>query len=236
VESAIQSGPADHSEARTLPVDAEHAGVRVGVPLAALAGGVLIFLVASAILNAISDAGPLSCLALIVAGIGGLVIAAMADRFLKQLWPSKRVLRVDDSGLQLIDRRRRGSENVMHVAWASRINAIAWRFTVKRGSARINKGSIMLGVQLVQDDMSIILYTFAPSADADAPRYKDFVQLMPRTVVAKGDLPLREANRQRRLLRLEDERWDDGAELLADDFAYLIDRLEAHNPVWQEQP
>lgn len=235
LESVLKPGPAENSEARVIPVDVEHAGVRLGVPLAAVAGGVLIYLVASAILNSLGSAGPLICLALIIAGTGGVITAGLADRALKRLWPSKRLLRVDDDGVQLLDRRRR-EENVMRIAWAARINAIAWRFTVKRGSARINKGSIMLGCQLVQDETSMIVYTFAPSADADDPRYKDFVQLMPRTVVAKSELPLREANRQRRLLRLEDERWEDGAELLPADFAYLIDRLEAHGPVWQEQP
>ncbi|MCC7208717.1 MAG: hypothetical protein IT323_15525 [Anaerolineae bacterium] len=237
MDSALQSGPAGTSsaEARTLPVDVEHAGVRFGVPFAALAGGVLVFLVASAILNGADTTASFTCIALIIAGIGGVITAAFADRFLKRLWPSRRQLRVDDAGLHLIDRRR-SAESVQRIAWDARINAIAWRFTVKRGSARINKGFIMLGCQLVQDETSVILYTFAPSDDADAPRYKDFVQLMPRTVVAKGDLPLREANRQRRLLRLEDERWEDGAELLAADFAYVIDRLEAHQPIWQEQP
>jgi hypothetical protein len=235
VETLIEPGPAGSSEARVLPVDVEHAGVRFGVPLAAVAGGILIYLVANAILSSISSGGPLTCLALIVAGIGGVITAGLVDRALKRMWPSRRQLQVDVDGVRLVDRRR-GVQGATDISWAGRINAIAWRFTVKRGSARITKGSIMLGCQLVQDDASMIVYTFAPSADADDERYKDFVQLMPRTVVAKGDLPLREANRQRRLLRLEDERWEDGAELLAADFAYLIDRLAAHGPVWQEQP
>jgi hypothetical protein len=214
---------------RIIPVDVEHAGVRLALPLILLASFVILFV----ILNALPGVSGTGCLMLLIAGGGALLMGIIADRVLKRIWPSGRSLVIHPDGLRLLDRRKRQHKEI-NIQWAQRINLLAWRFTVKRGSARIPKGWIMLGCQLTQDDEQVILYTLAPDHEAEDTRYANFNQLLLREVVNKGELPLREANKQRRLLRVEDERWRDGAELAHADFATLIDTLMEHDPLWQE--
>jgi hypothetical protein len=214
---------------RTIPVDVEHAGVRLALPLILLVSFGLLFV----ILNALPGVSSTGCLMVLIAGGGALLIGVISDRILKQIWPSGRSLVIQPDGLRLVDRRKRQNKEI-NIQWTQRINLLAWRFTVKRGSARIPKGWIVLGCQLTQDDEQVIFYTLAPDQEAEDTRYANFNQLLLREVVNKGELPLREANKQRRLLRAEDERWRDGAELSHADFATLIDILMEHDPLWQE--
>jgi hypothetical protein len=222
------------SAPRSLPVDVEHVGIRLAVPAAAFVGLVVLYVALSALFSTGESDEAFGCVIFGLAGGGALGVGAVADRVLKRIWPSKRRVVIDAEGIRLTDRRK-GADQQISIRWAHRINALGWRFTVKRGSARIPKGWIMLGCQLIQDDVAMILYTFAPAKEADESRYAGFIQLVLRSVINKGELPLREANRQRRLLRLEDERWEDGAELRHADFAFLIDTLARYGATWQEQ-
>jgi hypothetical protein len=216
-----------------FPIDVEHNGIRLALPLITIGGGILIYLVLTQVLAALSPDGSVSCAAVIISLIGALGVAALADRVLKQIWPSGRTLTVNLAGLHLADKRK-GRDVAVRLAWDQRINVLAWRFTVKRGSARVQKGWIMLGCQLVQDDEQLTLYAFVPSKVADEARFAEFTQLVLRDVLEKGSLPLREANEQRRLLKAESERWQDGAELRREDFEKLVELLTERVSTWRQ--
>lgn len=221
----------------TMPIDVEHLGIRVALPILTVMGFILTYLLVSAAFNALNPDGTLSCLALIAALFGGIGFAAVAERILKKIWGSGRALILEGNELRFQSRKASPSTSASSpILLDRRVNLLAWRFTIKRGSAKVQKGWIMLGCQITQDDNQITVYAFVPSKEADAPRYQNFIQLVLRSVLESGELPLREANKQRRLLRAEDERWMDGSELRREDFAALIDTLLKHDPNWQELP
>jgi len=198
-----------------------------------IAGGIISYFVLSALLNVIFPDGSGGCMALIGAVLGAMLIAIATDRLLKKSWPSGRTLKFDSTDLVLVDTRKRHAGET-RMAWDQRINVTAWRFTVKRGSMRIPKGWILLALQLVQDESQITLYAFASPKDADEDIFKSFIQLIPRRLMESGDMPLREVNQNKRLLRAEQERWIDGAELTKDDFTLLVDTLSKHVPNWSQ--
>src|SRR5204863_91436 len=116
----------------------------------------------------------------------------VGDRVLKNVWSSGRSLTVDGDHLEVVDKRR-GRQGNLPIAWAQRINVLTWRFSVRRGSARIPKGWIMLALQLLQDDTLVTLYTFMPEKAAKAmPGFESFVLLAPRAQLESNDLPLRQ--------------------------------------------
>lgn len=217
----------------TFPVDVEHAGIRLALPVITIVAFVGLATLLGNFATQLSPESGLNCLAWIVAVFVAVGLAALADRVLKRIWPSGRELTLTDQAVILRDARRAGSQ-ITELQWAERINVLAWRFVVRRGSARVQKGWVMLGCQLLQDDDQITIYTFMPAKEADAPPYADFVPLVTRDVLEKGTLGLREANQQRRLLRAEAERWQDGAELRRADYAQLIDALIRRIPNWSQ--
>jgi len=149
------------------------------------------------------------------------------------VWPSGRTLSLSLEGLHLRDQRRNRSGET-RIAWDQRINLLAWRFTVARGSARVPKGWIMLAMKLLQDDSQLIFYTFMPAKEtATLPTYHVFTPLATRTAIDKGELSLREASEQRRLLKAENERWQDGAEIDRQDFVALLEIFNQHARDWQ---
>jgi hypothetical protein len=98
----------------------------------------------------------------------------------------------------------------------------------------VQKGWIMLGLKLIQDDAEVTLYTFMPEKEANAlPNFSQFTPLVSRTELESDKMPLREKGEQKRLLKAEQERWEDGAELRRQDFPVLIEALMPHIADWQ---
>ncbi|MEP7288568.1 MAG: hypothetical protein ABI947_22680 [Chloroflexota bacterium] len=218
---------------RVLPVDVDHGGIRLALPALTVLGFVVGYTIILLLLTALQVEGSSGCLAF----VGGLMIALLTltagDRVLKRLWPSGRRLVLESGGLQLEDKRR-GRQQATQMQWNQRINALGWRFKVSRGSARVPKGWLMLSLQLLQDDAELIVYTFMPEKEAATlPIYQEFTALVPRKQLESEQLPLRERGEQRRLLKVEQQRWQDGAEIRREDFVILIETLLPHVPDWQ---
>jgi len=219
---------------RVFPIDVEHAGIRLALPIIMLIGFVLLFISLSPVVAVFAegllgtDAGD-GVLTFFVALIGSLGFGVLADRLLKRVWPSGRTLAVSTDGLRLLDRRATKPLEV-HILFAQRINRLTWRFTVKRSTPRAPSGWQMLACQLTQDDAQITLYTFMPPKKvASWPDQRLFVStLAERSMIEAGRLPLREMAEQRRILAAENERWTDGAELTADAFVQVMSLLSAH--------
>jgi hypothetical protein len=226
--------PADGSAAPLVfPIDTEHGGIRLLVPLLSLGTFIVLFFGLNTI-TAAEVRDVIGCVAFASGVAGAVVMAFVADKVLKQVWPSPKRLVLDATSLTLSDRRTPDAD--VRLRLGERLNALAWRFTVKRSSARVQRGWHMLGVQLTQDDTQLTLYTFVSPKDAETfPLYAQFTALLPRSVLDKGDVPLREAAQQRRLLAAEDERWQAGAELERKDFAQVLERLTADIPEWDSR-
>src|SRR5258708_7651642 len=178
MNSPVMPSLSGESNSRILPVDVEHGGIRVLLPLITIAGLVAGYILTTVIVNTLNIDVAVGCVSFIGAVVGALALASISDRFLKRVWPSGRSLSVDSEGLQLNDTRR-GRQQSQRIVWAQRVNVLAWQFKVSRGSARWPKGWIMLGLQLVQDEAEITLYTFMPEKQASAlPAYQMFTQLL----------------------------------------------------------
>jgi hypothetical protein len=225
---SLTTPPHSTSGERTVPIDVEHAGIRLAAPVLTIAGFIVGYLVTSWLLSGLGQDAPVGCMAAIGGIILGVLAAVLADRYLKPLWPSGRTLTINSEGLSLRDQRKsRNAET--HIVWDQQVNLMAWRFTVERRSARVQKGWVMLGMKLYQDETELVLYTFMPAKDASLlPTYHVFIPLTTRAALSKGELSLREASEQRRLLTAEDERWHDGAEVRREDFAALLELINRH--------
>jgi hypothetical protein len=218
----------DSPVSTTFPVDIEHAGIRLALPVIMVLAFIGAFVIFG---NLFAVESPVSCLP-IAGGVVAAIFATMiGDNLLKRIWRSPRSVTISPSAIEYTDKQAQNP--TIRMAWDDRINALAWRFTVKRGSARVPKGWVMLGCQLTQDEHRLTLYAFLPEKDAAAPEYKAFTQLVPRADVEK--LPLREANRQRRLLIAEDERWQGGAEIPRAHFAGFVSALSQNIPDWGKE-
>jgi len=227
-ELITPSPPGEH----LIKVDTEHFWIRFLVPVIAIGSAVLVYIAGVSTLDR-SQIGfnpaclmlPVSVLALFAAGFGG-------ERVLKRLMPSRRYARLSDEALVLVDGRKRETPQVVRLEWGKIVNVVAWRFTVRRRT-RVPKGWHCLAVQLLQDDLEMILYTFMSPEDAEKlPGYSNFVRLRPRRET-ESNTDLRAVAEQRRLLKLEDARWHDGAEISADDFRAILARFEHAVPGWK---
>jgi len=116
-------------------------------------------------------------------------------------------------------RDRKKPEQVLR--WGERVNLLTWRFTVPR-RGRVPKGYLCLAMQLLQDEQQITIYTFYDPKKLDRlEKVEAFTPLVSRRTLQEDRLNLRVAGQQRRLLQAEDERWQNGAELVPEDFAAL---------------
>ncbi len=216
----LESSP--DSQTRVIPVDVEHGAIRVLLPVLAIGGFIAGFFLTTWLINTLNIDTASGCVAFLV-GLGLAAFATLTgNRLLARLFPGGRSLCLGPDTLEFRDRKRSGTASVT-IDWNQRINVLAWRFTVPRTTVRAQKGWYMLGIQLLQDDAVLSLYTFmSPQEAALVPHYDTFKPLLPRTAVQNNEISLRDLAEQRRLLQAEDERWQHGAEVQRADFAALI--------------
>ncbi len=217
---------------RLIKIDTEHILVRVLLPVltvgavvGAHVGGLYVW---GRLLPARYD--PL-CVVLpldvVVFVVGGLLL----DRALKRLWPTRRQARLSEQGLVLLDRRHKPPRTT-RIAWAQRVNVRAWRFTVKR-PGRVPRGWYCMALHVLQDENELIFYTFMSPKEAEKlPDYARFVRLRPRKETLSNP-DLNAVAEQRRLLKLENARWQDGAEVSREDFRALLTALRNHVETWR---
>lgn len=228
VSSAVPSTPGE----RVIPVDPEHFRIRLLVPLLTGVATVAAHLIMTQVLDALmgEDSSTL-CLVLLI-DLAVLIGAGMLiERTLKRFLPSRRNARLSDERLILSDERR-DPPDVREIAWDRMVNVNAWYFEIKRRT-RVPKGWYCMAVHLLQDDTELIFYAFMSPKDAEAlPSYNRFVRLRPRKE-SETHTDLRQAATQRRLLKLEDARWIDGAEIASDDLRSLLAVIDTQIPGWE---
>ena len=223
-----EPGSSTDSQTRIMPLDTEHGGVRLLLIVLTMLGFLAGYILTSALITALKLDVATGCVAFIAGIVAAMGFALAGDRVVKRLWPSGRSLILSAEGLQYQNRRKAGEHDI-RFAWDRRINLLAWRFSVSRGTARAPKGWIVLGMQLLQDENQLSLYTLMPPKEAAVlADYALFTLLLSRAAIEKGGVPLREAARQRRLLGAEDERWRSGAEVRREDFPLLLEAITRH--------
>ncbi len=219
------------STERTIQIDTEHILIRVLLPVLTI-GAVLGTHIGG--LRLLSRTLPQSidpvCVLLPLDGLvfigGGLLL----ERVLKRLWPVARRATLSDRALVLTDRRKKPPQ-VTRIDWGQRVNVRAWRFTVKR-PGRIPRGWYCLALRLLQDEDEAIFYTFMSRKEAERlPDYAHFVRLRSRKETLSNP-DLEAVAEQRRLLKLEDARWQDGAEVSREDFAAILATVRRHVEMW----
>lgn len=216
-ELSLSPAVADYDEStmQHLGVDAEHLGIRVFVPLMAIAVLLIVLFAGPSLLESLNLYSSTVSLLLIPGAIAAAVATAYgSDRLLKRIWPSGRVLMLDERHLVLKDRRLPTTV----IRLDARVNLLTWRFVVAR-RGRVPKGHLCLSIQVLQDDQEITVYTFCDPKKTNAVEELDaFTLLASRKMMNDERLSLRVAGEQRRLLQAEDTRWHHGAELLPEDF------------------
>lgn len=221
---------APDSAGRVMKVDAEHFAVRFLVPTLTILMVVITHLGGTALLESLGIGVNSLCI-VIPADVVVLVAAGYGiERLLKRTLPSRRSARLSDEYLILSDRRRNLSR-ITHIVWDKKVNVKAWRFVIRRRT-RVPKGWFCMAVQLLQDEEEIILYAFMSPQEAETlPGYRNFAHLRPRREI-ETSRDLRAAAEQSRLLKLENDRWNDGAELNKDDFRELLATLQRRVDGW----
>ncbi len=228
----FEAGGVPGLEGRSITVDSEHFGIRFLVPILTIGLVIGMHLTGMNLLEQVAPEGLNTvCIMLpidIVVFVGG---GMLIERWLKRQLPSRRRASLSDEELVLDDRRFNPS-HVAHIAWDKTVNVNAWRFTVHRRT-RIPKGWQCLALHLLQDDEEIILYTFASPEESETLHgYPNFARLRPRKET-RSNTDLRAVAEQRRLLKLEDARWADGAEISREDFKAVLAALEQNVPGWR---
>jgi len=223
---------ASHTTAeRAIKIDTEHILIRVLLPVLTIGAVIGTHVGGLSLLSRLlpENIDPV-CVLLPLDGLvfigGGLLI----ERALKRIWPVHRSAKLSDRALVLTDRRKQ-PPRVTRIEWAQRVNVRAWRFTVKR-PGRIPRGWYCLALHLLQDENEAIFYTFMSRKEAEKlADYEHFVRLRSRKETLSNP-DLEAVAEQRRLLKLEDARWEDGAEVSREDFGAILAMLRQHVEMW----
>jgi hypothetical protein len=215
---------------RLIPIDSEHFAIRFLVPVLTIVLVVGVHLLGTALLdNAQEGVNPV-CLMLPIDLVLLLAGGYTIERLLKRALPSRRVARLSDATLTITDGRSRPPQQVT-INWQQTVNVKAWRFTVARRT-RVPKGWYCMALHLLQDEIEAVLYTFMPPDEAEyVIGYDRFIRLRPRKET-ESNTDLSAVAEQRRLLKLEDVRWHDGAEIARDDFRAILEIMQRRVPGW----
>jgi hypothetical protein len=222
----LQSDPITHTPL-SLPVDAEHSGIRTVGCFTFFAASVAAFFLFSLLLSGL--------LTLMLALLTGAAIAFLADYWMKRHWPSGRRLVVDQGAVQVMQ-----NDKVEMTVDASRqVNVLPWRFTVKR-NGRVKKGWYVIALGLEQDDLLLPVYTFAsPDRFEELPLKSLFTALQREDKKEKGVTgsarELKQAGLQHRLQDAEKARSLMGAEVTIEQFETYLQTLQTQFPQWMPQ-
>jgi hypothetical protein len=219
------------TDERTITVDAEHFGVRFVVPVLTLGLTLLAHILGMRFLGDVLGEGinP-ACIVLPMDLVLFLGLGYLIETTFKRAMPSQRQAQLSDDAVVLTDQRPTPPASV-RIDWDDTFNVQTWRFEVRRRT-RIPKGWYCMAVHLLQDEEDAIFYSFMSPEDAETmPGYDNFVQLRPRKET-ESNTDLSAVARQKRLLKLEDARWENGAEIKQDDFHALLAMIARKQPGW----
>lgn len=213
----------------TIPVDLEHIGIRITLPILAIASGVGGFVLGTIITPLIDESLGSLCLSMIFA-LGGLIfVPQLVEPILKRFWSSGRQIELDETGL--IVKVRRKNKDTLHFFWGQPLNLTAYYWEVETRKSRVKRGWFCVAVQATQSEQELIVYCFiSPDSATDIVGFRDyFFHLLPKQAREEmTNIDPRAAATQERYRRLESHRWFDGAEVSEEHFMILLQKFQEH--------
>lgn len=210
-----------------LTVDAEHVGIRLAMPLLAIAGLIIGFMLGQVITRMMDETLSSLCLGIPLALVGLVIFTQIGERIIKPKWPSGRFVLLDSSQLLFRDKRRKETT----FSWADPLDFYTWYFPIAKRRTRVERGWYCAAVQLQQNEQTVTLYTFLdPDKASEVPHFKEwFIKLRKRKEMddVKAFDP-RLAAQLTRLHKMENERWLHGGELSNEDFLTVMQLVERH--------
>jgi hypothetical protein len=222
----------DHQqpESLTFHLDHNHAGVRAVTLVALLIGACLSISLLPVLFRNVPS--PWKTIGLLTIGIGlSIGLAWFAERTLRRVWPSGRVLFGETETLVL---REKNGETV-EIAWDGDTEILTWHFTISSRRASVPKGWHCASIQLAQPDRLITVYSFMPLADFEMLPANNIFEELISIRETTGRQPTKdelEEGPQAELWKAERTRWQAGAEMQPADFSSLIQLIGRKAPSW----
>jgi hypothetical protein len=203
-------------------VDPEHTTLRIALAVLFVVLAIVIFIIASALIRDSSTNFIVGGVALVASAL----LSRLLDPWLKQRWPSGRLVELSGKGATL---KKNQSVEVL-IDGSKGAQVLLWTFKINRRSS-VPKGWYVIACALQQDDQYLPIYTFAsPEQRTILETLATFPELAREQ---KGkDESLRLAGEQRRLRLAEEHRWRDGAEMRLEDFQETLKQLMTQYPLW----
>lgn len=212
-------------------VDAEHFGIRLLMPLLTIGGIVVGFFLGSAILHQLDESIAGACLGVPMAAVSAYFLVQIGERIIKPNWTSGRHIELSEQALEFIDKRG-GRNNRYTFSYNSDLKIDGWYFEITGRRHRVPKGWYCTAVQLAQDEQEVIIYSFINPEEAHeikefVPRFEQLTRTKKKNVAQSGPTMsnVRMTARQKYLRTLEDERWEDGAEVTPEDFKQIMQHI-----------
>jgi hypothetical protein len=210
----------------SLPVDAEHTGIRLAGCTTLIGSGIVLFFLGSFITNLTG------MVVLLLSIVLASAIAYGTEKFLKQRWKSGRMLVADTNTIAI----RKGETVERTVDPNQQVNVLTWTFNVKR-SSRVKKGWHVIGLSLEQDDNYVPVYTFASPDDFERMPLSEHFTMLEKPPKddkekIKAASTMRHAGEQRRLHEAEVDRSMFGAEVTLSQFIEYLEFLQKTYPQW----
>jgi len=234
-------------QATILHADKEHKGIEIVVPLVMVTAGILIFLVIDAWLlrpllsgSDLDGFRPLS--RWVISIVLGVLIGAGVELILKRVWPSGRLLKLDDRHLTAQEK----DVAEISIEWGQRVNVLRWQYLMSgfpRGGRerRVPNGHFLMAVRLLQDEQEVIAHCYVPpKKNVTVPGYRYFASVDMAAQYSGGVLkrlsrPERPivnkellASQTGQVWAAEKERWRKSLELEFEDFVVLMDAVERY--------
>lgn len=209
----------------TLAVDSEHSGIRLAGCGSLIAAFFLTLLIVSQI------PGMPFFIGVVVSAVVAVSVSYVAEKVLKERWPSGRVLHASPSAIAI----HKQSAVERTVDPQQQVNVLAWHFKVERGS-RVKKGWLVLGLSLEQEGEYVPVYAFASPHDFEKLPLAGHFQKLEKPNKNRDDKNtlrnMRQAGEQRRLHEAEIDRSYNGAEITFAQFVDYLEFLQKTYPRW----
>jgi hypothetical protein len=205
-----------------IRVDAEHTTLRVVLAVLFVVLAILIFVIGSTLLRDSSTNFIVGGVAL----VSSALLSRLLDPWLKQRWPSGRIVELSAGGASL----KKQQTVEVQIDGSAGAQVLVWSFKINRRSS-VPKGWYVVACALQQDDRYLPIYSFASPEQRTA---LDAIATFPELArEQKGkDESLRLAGEQRRLRLAEEHRWRDGAEMGLEDFQDTLKQILTQYPLW----
>jgi len=202
-------------------VDSNHLGVRLAVLVAMIGGFIAGIVLIPRLLRLLGILSGLN-IVLVVGGAFGLAfgLSWLVEAVLRQVWPSGRRLVVDESRMVLHEKE--GEDTVIN--WDD-VDVWSWCFAVDDRRQWVPRGWYCCALRLAQDSQAISPYSFFKPKNAKIlPGWEAFEELISEKFAKRpGNEHLSAmVSEQIHIRAAEDERWQQGVEMKADDFVALL--------------